>query len=125
LRVNSSIQLVGSWNLDDPTVPRRLLEAQPSVVVIADEDLQSEAAAEMTKQIVEQHPDISVIRTGLSENVLRVISTHTRSAQGNNLFDTIRECALQNQAANERNNLKLGMDGASNRHHPGKEAPKP
>jgi len=114
LRANSGIELIGSWNLNDPNVPRQLLEANPSVVVIADENLQSEAAAEMTKLIVERHPDLSVIRTGLSENVLRVFSTHTRSARGSNLFDTIRECALQNLEANERNTLKLEMDGSVN-----------
>ena len=114
LRANSDIELIGSWNLNDPNVPRQLLEANPSVVVIADENLQSEAAAEMTKLIVERHPDLSVIRTGLSENVLRVFSTHTRSARGSNLFDTIRECALQNLEANERNTLKLEMDGSVN-----------
>ena len=116
LRANRDIDLIGSWNLDDPTVPRQLLEAQPAVVVIADEDLQSEAAAEMTKLIVERHPDLSVIRTGLSENVLRFLSTHTRSALGDNLFETIRECALQNQEANDHNSLKLEMDGSVQPH---------
>ena len=114
LRANNEIELIGSWNLDDLTAHFQLLEARPSVVVIADENLQSEAAAEMTKLIVERHPDLSVIRTGLSENVLRVFSTHTRSARGSNLFDTIRECALQNLEANERNTLKLEMDGSVN-----------
>ncbi len=110
LHANSDIELIGSWNLDDPTAPLQLLEAQPSVVVIADEDLQSEKAVEITQLIVERHPDLSVIRTGLSENVLRVFSTQTKSAQGDNLFDTIRECAIQNHKANERNNLKQEMD---------------
>lgn len=113
LRANNNIELIGSWNLDDPITPFQLLEARPSVVVIADEDLHSEAATEMTKLIVEHYPDLSVIRTGLSENVLRVFSTQTRSAQGDNLFDMIRECTIQNQEANKHNNIKQEMDGSA------------
>ena len=60
-------------------------EVKPSVVVIADENLQSETAAELTKSIIEQYSELSVIRAGLSENVLRIFSTHTLPARGDRL----------------------------------------
>lgn len=74
LRAEQDVELVGPWELDEPEICRRLLVVQPSVVVIVDENLHSETAAELTKTIIEQSPDVTVIRTGLSENVFRLIS---------------------------------------------------
>ena len=92
LRGEKEIDLLGPWKLGEPNLLQRILEEQPSVVVIADEDLQSETAAELTKSIIEQCPELSVIRTGLSENVFRIVSTHTFPARGDNLLETIRSC---------------------------------
>lgn len=92
LRAEIEIELIGPWNLSEQNLFQRLLEEQPSVVVIADETLQSEEAAELTKSIIEQCPDLSVIRTGLSENVFRIVSTHTLPARGIDLLETIRSC---------------------------------
>lgn len=97
LRAEQDMELVGPWNLDEAEICRRLLEVQPSVVVIADENLHSEIAAELTKTIMEQYPEISVIRTGLSENVFRIFSTHTLPARGIHLLETIRTCIIQTQ----------------------------
>ncbi len=92
LRAEKGIELVGPWNLSERNIFQRLLEEQPALVVIADENLQSEAAAELTKSVVEQCPELSVIRTGLSENVFRIVSTHILPASGNGLLETIRGC---------------------------------
>ena len=100
LRTEKDIDLVGSWKLGDPNICERLLEAKPSVVVIADENLQSETAAELTKSIIERYSELSVIRTGLSENVFRIVSTHTLPARGDNLLETIRNTANRTQEAN-------------------------
>lgn len=97
LRAETTIEMVGPWSLSQQDLPQRLLEAQPSVVVIADENMQSKAAAELTKTIIEQFPDLSVIRTGLSENTLQVVSTHTFPARGDNLLETIRGCVSPTQ----------------------------
>ena len=99
LRAEKDVELVGPWNLGDKDICERLVEASPSVVVIADENLQSEVAAELTKSIIEQCPNLSVIRTGLSENVLRIVSTHTLPARGDNLLETIRTCITRTQAS--------------------------
>lgn len=92
LRAEKEIELVGPWKLDDQDIPTRLLEEQLSVVVIADDNLQSKAAAELTKSIIEQRPNLTVIRTGLSENVFRIFSSHTLPARGDNLLEVINSC---------------------------------
>ncbi len=97
LRADKDVEFVGPWNLGDKDIYERLIEASPSVIVIADENLQSEAATELTKTIIEKHPKVSVIRTGLNENIFRIVSTHTLPARGDNLLETIRTCVTQTQ----------------------------
>lgn len=103
LRAEKDIELVGPWNLGDQDICRRLLEVQPSVVVIADEDSQNEVAAELTKSIIEQNSELSVIRAGLSENVFRIFSTHTLPARGADLLETIHDCIFRTQDSNSHN----------------------
>ncbi len=97
LRADKDIELVGPWNLGEQDICQRLLEVNPSVIVIADENLQSEVAAELTKTIIESHPEISVIRTALNENIFRIVSTHTLPARGEDLLETIRTCIVRPQ----------------------------
>ena len=97
LRAEKEAELIGPWRLDDKDIEKRLVEVNPSVIVIADENLQSEVAAELTKTIIESHPEISVIRTALNENVFRIVSTHTLPARGEDLLETIRTCITQTQ----------------------------
>jgi hypothetical protein len=92
LRAEKGIELVGPWELGEQNIFQRLLKEKPSLVVIADDNLKSEAAAELTKSIIEQCPELSVIRTGLSENVFRIVSIHTLPARGIDLLETIRTC---------------------------------
>ena len=92
LRAEKEVELIGPWTLGDQDICERLIEVSPSVIVIADENLQSEVAAGLTKTIIEQHPEISVIRTALNENVFRIFSTHTLPARGEDLLESIRTC---------------------------------
>jgi hypothetical protein len=101
LRAEQDMELIGPWNLDEPEICLRLQDVQPSVVVIADQNLNSEAAAELTKIIIEQFPELSVIRTGLSENVFRIFSTHTVPARGADLLETIRSFIPRLQEAKQ------------------------
>lgn len=103
LRAEKEIELVGPWNLGDRDICRRLLEVQPSVVVIAAENLQSETAAELTKSIIEQYSELPVIRAGLSENVFRIFSTQTLPARGADLLETIHDCIARTQDSNSHN----------------------
>lgn len=105
LRAEKEVELIGPWNLGDQDIYGRLVEASPSVIVIADENLQNETAAELTKTIIEQYPEISVIRTGLSENVFRIVSTHTLPARGDSLLETIRGFVNPTQETDKSNPL--------------------
>lgn len=97
LRAQKEVELIGPWQLGDSDIEKRLAEISPSVVVIADENLQSETAAELTKVIIEGYPEISVIRTALKENVFRIFSSHTLPARGKDLRETILTCITQTQ----------------------------
>ncbi|MEW6085717.1 MAG: hypothetical protein AB1607_14085 [Chloroflexota bacterium] len=104
LRAEKEVELIGPWSLGDQDICERMLEVSPSVIVIADHDLQSKVAAELTNAIIEQYPEISVIRTGLNKNVFRIFSTHTVPARGEDLLEAIRSCITRTQEAtgNER-----------------------
>lgn len=97
LRAEQDIDVVGTWNLSEPEICRRLGELRPSVVMIADEHLQGEEATKLTQSILEQYPEVSVIRTGLSENIFRIFSTHTLPARGSDLLENIRRCVTRTQ----------------------------
>jgi DNA-binding NarL/FixJ family response regulator len=105
LRAEKEVELIGPWKLGDRDICERLAVVSPSVIVIADENLQSETAAELTQSIIEQHPEVSVIRTALNENVFRIFSTHTLPARGENLLETIRGCISPAQKTDETNPL--------------------
>lgn len=106
LRTETDMEFVGPWNLNDPEICIRLQEAQPAVVVIADENLQSESATRLTTSILEQCPELSVIRTGLSENVFRIFSTYTLPARGADLLETVRSCVTRSQDADPSDDLQ-------------------
>lgn len=99
LRAEEEVELIGPWNLSDRDIFERLVEVRPSVVVIADERLQSENAAELITTIIEKHPDISMIRAALDEKVFRIVSTHTLPARGDHLLETIHSCIARTQTA--------------------------
>lgn len=89
LRVADDVELIGPWE-PNQDVCQRIPEVRPDVVVITDEDPQNEAVVSLTATIIEQYPELSIIRTGLNENVFRVFSTHTLPARGADLLETIR-----------------------------------
>jgi DNA-binding NarL/FixJ family response regulator len=111
LRAEKDMELIGPWNLHEKEICHRVLDVHPSVVVIADENLQSEAAAELTRSILEEYSELSVIRTALNENVFRIFSTHTLPARGADLLDTIRGCMVRTQEVNRSDNPKKYSGG--------------
>lgn len=93
LRAANDIDLSGPWAMD-VDIHKEILHLSPTVVVIADENPNSEPASHLTSSIIEQYPDLPVIRAGLIENTFRVFSTHTLPARGPNLLDAIRHLPL-------------------------------
>lgn len=89
LRAAADVDLIGPVGLEDD-VHQHIAAANPHVVVIADEGVSGQRAAHLTASLVEQHPEIPVIRVGLNENIFRVFSTHTLPARVSDLLDAIR-----------------------------------
>ncbi len=83
------VELIGPWDLSED-ICARIGEVQPNVVVVADEDARGEESVRLTTAIMEQYPELPVIRTGLTENVVRVHSTYILPARGADLLETIR-----------------------------------
>lgn len=113
LRAEPNMELIGPWNLNEADISQRLPDIQPSVVVIADENLHSDAAAELTQSIIEQYPELSVIRAGLNENVFRIFSTHTFPARGANLLEMIRTCVSPSDGLSDEQNQIPSQSGVS------------
>lgn len=89
LRAAEDVELIGPCTLKDG-VGNQIAEMHPNVVFIADEDFQSDAVSQLTKAIIEQSPELSVICAGLTENVVRVFSTYLLPARGIDVLETIR-----------------------------------
>lgn len=104
----ADVELIGPWGLGEE-VCSRITEASPNVVLIVDEDSQSEVSASLTSTIMEAYPKLPIIRVGLTENVVRVYSTHILPARGTDLIETIRNLPVASEAgssSNERSESK-------------------
>lgn len=99
LRAEADVELIGPWDLGED-VCSRITEAGPSAVLIVSEDSQSEASARLTSDIMEEHPKLPIIRARLTENVVRVYSTHILPARGADLLETIRNLPVSSEADN-------------------------
>lgn len=98
----SDVELIGPWDLGEE-VCARITEARPSVVLIVDDDSQSEAGARLTSALMESYPKLPIIRAGLTENIARVYSTHILPARGTDLLETIRNLPVADEAGNSSN----------------------
>ncbi|MBI2331349.1 MAG: response regulator transcription factor [Chloroflexi bacterium] len=101
LRAEADVELIGPWGLGEE-VCSRITETSPSVVLIVDDDSQSEANARLTSAIMEAFPNLPIIRARLTENVVRVHSTHILPARGTDLLETIRNLPETKNSSNER-----------------------
>lgn len=104
----ADVELIGPWGLGEE-VCSRITEASPNVVLIVDEDSQSEVSASLTSTIMEAYPKLPIMRGGMTENVVRVYSTHILPARGTDLIETIRNLPVASEAgssSNERSESK-------------------
>jgi len=90
LRGAVDVHLIGPVGLEED-IHLHVAVANPHVVVIADEEISSQKAVNLTASLVERHPEISVIRIGLNQNIFRVFSTHTLPARVTDLLGAIRD----------------------------------
>jgi len=89
LRGLEEVELIGPWNLE-PQVLSRLSQETPDVVLVAGDEGEHEAMASLTARILDQYPDLPVVRIGLEQNTVRVYTTHTLPAHSADLIETIR-----------------------------------
>lgn len=99
LRAAEHVELIGPWRLGTD-VCLKITKVSPDVVLIVDTDSQSEDSANLTSIIMRAHPRLPVIRAGLTENVVRVHSTHIVPARGTDLIETIRNLPIVSKMGN-------------------------
>ncbi len=108
LRATEDVELIGPWDLGED-VCARIADASPDAVLIVDEDSQSESGARLTSAVMASYPKLHIVRAGLTENLVRVYSTHILPARGSDLLETIRNLPAVSEAGdpfNERSESK-------------------
>lgn len=83
------LDLIGPWNLNED-ICDHMTDLKVNVVIVADEDPNSEEIVKLTNTVMQQFPDLPVIRTGLTHNMFYVVETHALPARGSDLIKTIR-----------------------------------
>ena len=89
LQKAGDLDLIGPWDLN-VDVCDRLTDLNLDVVVIADEDPNSKEVVRLTNTVMQRHPNLPVIRTGLTQNMFYIVETHAIPARGSDLIATIR-----------------------------------
>ena len=90
LRIQTDMELIGTCGLDE-NIHKQIAESHPDVVVLVDVDSQSDEMICLTSVIIEQHPEVSVVRAGLTEKIIRVFSSQRLPAQSFNFLEVIRD----------------------------------
>ena len=84
------MDLIGTCGLDE-NIHKQIAESHPDVVVLVDVDSQSDEMICLTSAIIEQHPEVSVVRAGLTEKIIRVFSSQRLPAHSVNFLEVIRD----------------------------------
>lgn len=85
----SDIQLSGPESLSSDYCAR-IAEIKPDVVLIAEIGNQNEMVSSIAAKVLDLYPNISVIHSTLSRNVVRIYSSHELPARTADLIDAIR-----------------------------------
>lgn len=89
LRSADDIEVIGSVVPSDSTC-NHILQVAPDVVVFAEEYPESDAAINLTTALMEQFPNLRVIKTNLEQTTLRVFAAQTWPASSIDLISAIR-----------------------------------
>ena len=90
LRLHADMDLIGTCGFDE-NIHQHIAESRPDVVVLIGVDSQSDEMVRLTSAIIEQHPEVSVVRAGLTEKVIRVFSSQRLPAHSVNFLEVIRD----------------------------------
>ncbi|MCC6192342.1 MAG: response regulator transcription factor [Anaerolineales bacterium] len=85
----ADVDLIGPLVLDAQALDR-VPEISPDVILIAEEGGPASSAAALTARLLEQCPDVPVIRVGLRQDTIRLYTSHTLPAHRADLIEAIR-----------------------------------
>lgn len=88
------VELIGTWNFADVTVPH-LAEKTPDLLVMTDGEFPMEQSTVLTAKILEFLPDLPIIRVALEQNVFRVYTSRILPARQTDLLDVINLLSAQ------------------------------
>lgn len=83
------VEIVGVWLIDEHAF-ETLIGQVPDVVVIADDEPNTQSVSQLTAQILERFADLPVIQVALDQDTARVYSAHTLPARSADLLEAIR-----------------------------------
>lgn len=88
IQQENKLNLIGPWTFDDD-ICNRITGLNFDIVLIVGDDPNSKEVVEMTNTIMQHHPDMPIIRTGLTQNTFFVVETHALPASGAYLIAAI------------------------------------
>jgi hypothetical protein len=89
LRAMEDVALLGPCVLDIQIL-NSIAEQNPDILLIATESEQSENISNLTTKIMEKHPNLPIILSTLTKNVVRVYTSRELPARADDLLNVIR-----------------------------------
>jgi hypothetical protein len=100
LRRVKDVQLVGPWPLDAHVLDR-VPEGRPDIVLIAEDDTVGEGGPSFTTQVLDQYPDLPVVRIGWVKHEVRLYTSHALPARSANLIEAIHNLPVRQPTQQE------------------------
>ncbi len=94
LREMEDVELIGPWDLEAQWMAR-LAEASPDIIVIAEEDANAADTSSLINQVLQQHPDLPIVRIGMEQSTIRLYTSRALPARTTELVDLIRSLPIQ------------------------------
>ncbi len=88
------LELAGHWRVDD-TFMEKLRQAAPDLVILADEGKTSESLSRLTAQILDEYPNLPILRVTLDNNQVQIYSSHLAAASRHDFLDLIYRLPIQ------------------------------
>ena len=93
LRQMEEVELIGPWDLTNQPMAH-LSDAVPDIVVIAEEDPGATDTGHLINRILEQHPDLPIVRISVQQSTIRLYTSRALPARTTELVDLIRSLPL-------------------------------
>lgn len=94
LRHMEGVEFVGPWDLD-AQVAARLSEANPDIIVLAEEGASAAETGFLISEILEQHPDLPIVRVGMEQHSICLYTSRALPARTTELVELIRNLPIR------------------------------